>query len=260
MKETKAVLVSTKAGVTEILLNRPDYLNAVNGDMVDDLDAALDNAEQDPTCRVVIITGSGRAFCAGSDVAALRRMNSGNGLEHISKLVAVIEKIEKMRVPVLAAINGPCMGGGLEIALACTMRVASESALLGLPEVRIGVIPGAGGIERLRREIGFGRAAKVILTGKVFTARQALELDIVQEIVPYGQAVNAAKDLAKNMLRAAPGALEAAKHCLYSTRDMEMESGISYSMNKFCELLDTDDKAEGIDAFLEKRDPAFRGS
>lgn len=259
MSEFETIRLHKNGSCLEITLDRPESLNAIDERLVDDLDRALDRAEADDDCRVVIVTGAGRAFCAGSDIAALGGLDSKRGLEHVTRLTAVIGRLETLRQPVIAAVNGPCFGGGLEIALGCTLRVAVESARFGLPEVKIGVIPGAGGMERLQRLIGFGRTAHLALTGRGVEAKQAEAMGMIDIVCPDGEALQAARDLAAGMLACAPLALRAAKQCLYAARDTSVEDAVDHSMRECCKLFDTKDKAEGVAAFLEKRKPRFKG-
>jgi enoyl-CoA hydratase/carnithine racemase len=227
--------------------------------MVEELEDALGRAADDEACRVLILTGAGRAFCAGSDISTIASMNSKQGFAHLARLTRIVERLETLRMPVIAAINGACLGGGLELALGCTLRVATESAVLGLPETKIGLIPGAGGMERLRAAIGFSRAAQMTLTGEPVNSIQAHELGLVCSICPDGEALKAATAMARPILQGAPMAVEAAKRCLYATRGMEVARGAEYSMHECCLLFDTRDKTEGAKAFLRKRTPKFSG-
>lgn len=259
MSSLETVSLDVGAEIFVLSLNRPENLNAINAQLLQELDKALALAEQNPACRVLVLTGEGRAFCAGSDLSSIAAMNSRQGFEHCRRLTELIRRMETMRMPLIAAINGPCLGGGMELALGCTLRVASESATLGLPETRIGVIPGAGGIERLSSIIGFGRAAHMVLTGEPVNAVQAHEMGLVSAVCPDHEALDAARALAAPILKGSPLAVEAAKRCLYATRGMEAARGTEYSMHECCLLFDTKDKAEGVQAFLQKRSPKFSG-
>jgi enoyl-CoA hydratase/carnithine racemase len=257
----EAIRVEKKIeGVLVVRLDRPQSLNAINEQLVSDLGRMLQVAEADTGCRVLILTGAGRAFCAGSDLSALGGMDARRGFEHVSRLAALVDGLERLRQPVIAAINGACFGGGLELALGCTLRVACESAGLGLPETKVGVVPGAGGVERLQRLVGFGRTARMVMTGERLTAQGALDTGLVDAVCADGDELDTALELADAMLEAAPLALESAKRCLYATRDMEVVRGTEYSMHECCLLFDTRDKSEGVRAFLEKRKPEFKGS
>jgi enoyl-CoA hydratase/carnithine racemase len=259
VSDQQTIKLEPRAEIFELTLHRPEALNAINGQLLDEFERVLYSVEQDEACRVLVLTGSGRAFCAGSDLSSIAAMDSRQGFEHCRKLTALIHRLETLRVPVIAAINGACLGGGMELALGCTLRVASESAMLGLPETRIGVIPGAGGIERLGSIAGFGRAAHMVLTGEPVNAIQAHEMGLVSTVCPDGEALEAARALAKQILMGAPLAVEAAKRCLYATRGMDAVRGTEYSMHECCLLFDTKDKAEGSQAFLDKRSPKFSG-
>jgi enoyl-CoA hydratase len=253
------VMLDKRGDITVMTMNRPESLNAISREMVEEIETALAEVQDDPGCRVLVLTGAGDAFCAGMDIGLMDAMGPIEARDLISRLLASIITLEYMRQPVIAAINGACFGGGLELALGCTLRVACESARLGLPEARIGLIPGAGGVERLPRVIGLGRASEMIMTGKTVTARWAHDVGLVNEVCSDDETVARAEKLAAKMLANAPLAVEATKRCLYSTRDLPLERGAEYSLQECCLLFDTADKKEGARAFLEKREPRFTG-
>ncbi|RLB40670.1 MAG: crotonase [Deltaproteobacteria bacterium] len=248
-----------KDGVGFLLLNRPEVRNAFNQVMIDEIRESLECIRKDKEIRVLIVTGAGKAFQAGADIAELRRMSPLELLRWNDGIVRINAALESLPQPVIAAINGAAMGGGLELALACTIRVMEESAKIGLPEVKLGIIPGTGGTIRLPRLIGIGRAAKLILTGDPIGAKDALELGLVDEIVPDGSVLKAAEDLARRIISNAPIAVELAKDAIMIGRDLPIEHAVQYSQKNCVACFSTEDMKEGTSAFLEKRKPRFVG-
>ncbi len=183
----ETIIVERKAGIGYLTLNRPKVFNAISEQMIREMKKAVEELNQDPTVGVVIITGAGKAFQSGADIQELSRMSPLEILRWNQGIVENLEALEKMRQPVIAAINGYALGGGLELALACTLRVAAESAKMGVPEVKIGILPGAGGTQRLPRLIGKGLAAEIILTGEPIDAREAFRIGLVNRVVPDDQ-------------------------------------------------------------------------
>lgn len=246
-KEDKSVIIT---------INRPESLNALNAKTIQELSSALDGLNEDASCRVIILTGSGeKSFVAGADIKEF----SDFGREKAEELSRsghqkLFDKIENMTKPVIAAINGFALGGGLELAMACHIRYASENAKLGLPEVTLGLIPGYGGTQRLPKLVGKGMANEMIFSAKMVSAQRAKETGLVNEVYPIEELLTKTKELAHLIARNSPMAISRAVHAVnLSDTDKGFETEISY----FGELFDLDDKKEGVSAFLEKRKPEF---
>lgn len=259
MQPYETILVEKKDGLGYLTLNRPAVMNAFNQQLIDEFRSALVEIDRDESVRVLVITGAGKAFQAGADIAELAAMSPLALLRWNEGVVRINAGLEKLRQPVIAAINGAALGGGLELALACTLRIAATSAKLGLPEVKLGIIPGAGGTQRLPRLVGKGRAAKMILTGEVVSAGEAREIGLVEQVVPDGEVVQAAEDLARRILANAPVAVEMAKDAMEIGRDLPLEQAVQYSQKNCVTCFSTQDMREGTSAFLEKRKPCFQG-
>ena len=247
-------------GIAVITVNRPDKLNALNADTVRQLDARLREARGDDAIRVIILTGAGeKAFVAGADIAELSRMGPIDGVAVSREGQATFRMMEAMPKPVIGVINGFALGGGLELALACHIRIASTRAKFGLPEVKLGIIPGYGGTIRLPRLVGRGRALEMMLTGEMIDAEEAYRIGLVNRIAEPDALLDTARDLARKMIANGPiaiaMALESVDHGMSSTIDdvQTLES------NLFGLLASTDDMREGMKAFLEKRRAEFRG-
>ncbi len=259
MQSYETVLVETRDGLGYLTLNRPSVMNAFNQQLIDEFRSALAEIDRDENMRVLIITGAGKAFQAGADIAELSTMSPLALLRWNEGIVRINAGLEKLRQPVIAAMNGAALGGGLELALACTLRIAAASAKLGLPEVKLGIIPGTGGTQRLPRLIGKGRAAQMILTGEVISAGEAREIGLVEQVVPDGEAVHAAEELARRILVNAPVAVEMAKDAIEIGQNLPLEQAVQYSQKNCVTCFSTQDMREGTSAFLEKRKPCFQG-
>ena len=259
MNSYKTIRFDKKEGIGYLTLNRPEVRNAFNQEMIDELREVLALINKDAEIRILIITGAGKAFQAGADIAELRVMTPLEILRWNEGIVRINADLEKLRQPVIAAINGAAMGGGLELAISCTLRVIVESAKLAVPEVRLGIIPGTGGTQRLPRLIGKGRAAELLLTGDMVNAREAHQMGLVNRVVPDGQAVPAAEELAQRIMANAPIAVEMAKDALEIGKDLPLEHSVQYSQKNCITCFSTEDMKEGMTAFLEKRKANFRG-
>jgi enoyl-CoA hydratase len=241
--------------VATITLHRPEALNALNSAMFDDLERVFAEVAHQREIRAILLTGSGeRAFAAGADIRELVATNSASGRALSERGQQVFTQIERCGKPVIACINGVALGGGCELALACTLRIASESGQLGLPEAKLGLIPGYGGTQRLARLIGRGAALRMMLTAQSVNAIEALRLGLVSEVVPPANLMDRGRALAETIANMAPmavaGILEAVQA---DEEDFRTETRI------FARLCDTVDKHEGLTAFLEKRSPAWQG-
>jgi enoyl-CoA hydratase len=244
--------------IAVITIDRPDALNALNADLLFELSAAFDLAEADYNVRALIITGTGRAFIAGADIANLQNLSDVFGGREASLTgQELTNALAAMPFPTIAAINGFALGGGLELALACDLRVASKTARLGLPEVGLGLIPGYGGTQRLPRLIGQGRALELILTGRHVTADEALQMGLVNRVVD--DALETAKELAAQTLKNAPIALGLAKEAVVRGLDVTLTQGLEIEADLFGMVTTTEDMKEGTAAFLEKRAADFKG-
>lgn len=245
-----------------VTVNRPDKLNALNATVIAELDKAFTELSQREQVRAIILTGAGRAFVAGADIAEIAEASEGPaGLEALSQVgTRVFTKIERLNKPVIAAINGFALGGGLELALACHVRVASEGAKFGLPEAKLGLIPGYGGTQRLPRLIGTGRAMQMILTGGMIDAATAAQYGLVNAVYPVEALLDVAKSIAKEMIANGPLALAHAIDVVAKGAGMAMDDALALESRHFGELGRTADMREGTKAFLEKRPPAFKGA
>ena len=259
MGSYKTIRLEQKEGIGYLTLNRPEVRNAFNQEMIDELQEALRVIDKDEEIRVLIITGAGKAFQAGADIAELSLMAPMDILRWNEGIVRINGSLEKLRQPVIAAINGAAMGGGLELAISCTLRIMAESAKMALPEVKLGIIPGTGGTQRLPRLIGKGLAAELLLTGDVITAKDANRVGLVNRVVPDGETVKAAEELARKIMSNAPVAVEMAKDALEIGKDLPLEHAVQYSQKNCVTCFSTKDMKEGMNAFLEKRKPNFLG-
>jgi enoyl-CoA hydratase len=249
---------SIENNIALITIQRPEALNALNDELIYEISIAVSLAEADYNVRALIITGTGRAFIAGADIANLSNLSDVYmGREAALSGQELMNSIAALSFPTIAAINGFALGGGLELALACDLRVASPAARLGLPEVGLGLIPGYGGTQRLPRLIGLGRAMDLILTGRHINADEALQLGLVNRVAE--DALQTAKDLAQLTLKNAPIALGLAKEATVRGLDMTLSQGLEIEADMFGMVITTEDMKEGTAAFLEKRKAEFKG-
>lgn len=255
------VRVETRDGIRTLTVDRPEKLNALNTAVLDVLDARIAEAGADETLRCLILTGAGeKAFIAGADIGELVKLTPLSGREHARRGQALLDRLENLPIPSIAAINGFAYGGGLELALACTLRVASENAKMGLPETSLGILPGYGGTQRLTRLLGKARAAELILTSeKGTTAAEAWRLGLVNRVVPAGQALAAATDLALAIAKNGPVACRYALEAIRRGAEMPLAEGLAYEATLFGLCASTEDMKEGMTAFLEKRPARFTG-
>ncbi len=243
-----------------VTIDRPEKLNALNREVIDGLEAALDRARSDVEVSAVVITGAGpKAFVAGADIAELATMTPVTGRRHALRGQAVFARLENLGKPVIAAINGFALGGGCELALACTLRVAAENAKLGQPEVKLGILPGYGGSQRLARIVGEGRAMEICLTGEPITAAEAFRIGLVNRVVPPGEALAAAREIAGKIVANAPLAVAFTMDAIHHGLDLPLEDGLELEATLFGVCASTADMREGMSAFLEKRPPRFEG-
>jgi enoyl-CoA hydratase len=254
------LLLERDGAVAIVTFNRPAVLNALNAQTIAELRHVLLELQADDGVRVVVLTGSGeKAFVAGADINELARQTPASGRDLARSGQAVIDLIETLGKPVIAAINGFALGGGCELAMACTLRIAAENARLGQPEINLGIIPGYGGTQRLPRLVGKGRALELLLTGAPVNAAEALRIGLVNRVVPAGELMTAVRSLASSLARQAPIAmryiLEAVNHGL----EMPTADGLHLEATLFGLVAASDDMREGTRAFIEKRKPEFTG-
>ena len=245
-------------GVALVTIDRPDVLNALSFDLLDDLAGTLADLDADRGCRAIVITGSGtRAFAAGADIRELVAQTPVSLL--VEDRFAVWERIAATRTPLIAAVRGFALGGGCELAMACDLIVAGDDAQFGQPEIDLGVMPGAGGTQRLTRAIGRARAMDLVLTGRRITAREAEAAGLVSRVVPADETVDAALDLAATIAAKAPVAVLAAKEAVRLAEELPLSAGLRHERRAFFALFASDDQSEGMSAFVEKRRPEWKG-
>jgi enoyl-CoA hydratase len=249
--------VSDRIGT--ITVHRPDKLNALNSATIDELDAAIDSLVSSPEVDGIILTGAGRAFVAGADIAELAALDSNGAFALSRRGQAVFAKFEASHKPVIAAVNGFALGGGCELAMACHVRIAGDLAKFGQPEVKLGFIPGYGGTQRLQRLVGPGQAAQLLLTGEIIDAGEAARIGLVNRVVPAAELMSVTEGILKQMLANAPQAIAAILDAVRRAVDAPPSSLFDLESANFSSLADTDDAREGTSAFLGKRTPRFTG-
>lgn len=245
-------------GVALVILDRPAVLNALNFDLLDELAAALESLDADPSCRAIVITGAGdRAFAAGADIRELAEQTP-TSLAADGRFGAW-DRVAAIGLPLIAAVRGFALGGGCELAMACDMIVAAEDATFGQPEIRLGVMPGAGGTQRLTRAVGKARAMELILTGRTMTSQEAEAHGLITRIVPAEATVDAALELAGRIAAMPPLAVRAAKAAILDSAERSLGDGLAREREAFFRLFDTQDQAEGMAAFTQERPPVWSG-
>lgn len=259
--EQEPVLLERNGHIATIKLNRPDELNAFNYAALEKLGEITDQLQlESKDIRVVIVAAEGRAFCAGADLKERRTLNEQQTRRNVRKIRDVFTAIERLPQPTIAAINGYAFGGGFELALACDFRYAVQSAMMGLTEVSLGIIPGAGGTQRLSRLIGPSKAKELILTARKITAQTALELGVLNGIAEsQEQLIDQATTLANEILGNAPLAVYQAKYAIDKGSSVDLQTGLDLESKAYEVIIPTKDRLEALDAFREKRKPVFRG-
>ena len=254
------VLYDKADGVAVLTVNRPRSLNALSHATLVEIDAAIQEAAADDAVRGVVVTGAGeKAFVAGADISEMGNLSPLQAEQYSRLGQGVMNRIENLGKPVIAAVNGFALGGGCELAMACTLRVAAESAHFGLPEVKLGIIPGFGGTQRLARLVGKGRALQLILTAATIDAREAWRIGLVNEVVGPGQLMEQAHAVLRQILANAPIGIRMAMAAVHNGTEVGLNAGLAMERANFSICVGTDDQREGTSAFLAKRAPAFRG-
>lgn len=254
------ILFEIRDGIAFLTLNRPKVLNALNADTLEELHSAIQTIRDDASIRAALLTGAGeKAFAAGADIQELAQVNSIDGRDLALRGQAVFRSIETCGKPVIACINGFALGGGCELALACTLRIAGENARLGQPEVKLGLIPGYGGTQRLARLVGKGVALQMILTAEMLSAADALRVGLVNEVVAPDQLLTRAEAIARTIAGMAPLAVRYCLEAVDRGYDLSLEEALSLEAALFGLCCGTADKAEGTAAFLSKRAPVWGG-
>jgi enoyl-CoA hydratase len=260
MSYTTLLVGHKEDGIGLITINRPDKLNALNAEVIGELDAAITAFDADPTVLGLIITGAGeKAFVAGADIAELAKAAPVEARAVGVRGQRVFSRLEGFRGPVIAAVNGFALGGGCELALACHVRIASDNARLGTPEVKLGLMCGYAGTQRLPRLVGRGRALEMLLSGEMVDANEALRIGLVNRVVPRAELMNTATELMKKMIANAPLSLQYTIESVNAGLDMSFEDAQDHEATLFGVLCATADKVEGTRAFLEKRPAKFTG-
>lgn len=254
------LLLDITDGLARLTVNRPDKLNALNGTVIGELGDAATELEQDPAVRAVILTGAGsKAFVAGADISELAGQDPLEGKARALRGQRVFRQLERLGKPVIAAVNGFALGGGCELAMACHIRIASENAKFGQPEVKLGIGPGYGGSVRLPRLVGRGRALEVLLTGQMIDAQEAWRIGLVNRVVPADQLLPESEALARTIMEQGPQAVRAVLELVDAGYDMAQDDALLLEANLFGLLSATADMREGTAAFLAKRPPRFEG-
>jgi enoyl-CoA hydratase len=254
------VLYDLKDGVARLTIHRPEKLNALDRETVQALGRHLERAGGDAAVGVVIVTGAGdKAFVAGADIGELAAQTPVEGASYARAGQEVFTRLERLGKPSIAAINGYALGGGLELALACTLRVAAEGARLGLPETGLAIIPGYGGTQRLGRLVGRGKALEMILTGEPIDATEAHRIGLVNRVVPAHDLLSSAESLARTLLGRGPVALRCAMQAILDGLDTPLQQGLGLEATLFGLTCATEDMREGTRAFLDKRKPVYKG-
>lgn len=268
MNDDQVLKIDKDNQITFLILNRPKVMNALSTELLKAILSACEQISLDAETRVAVITGSGtKVFCAGADLAERKGMSEGQVIDYLNLIQKTMLAIECLPQPVIAAINGSAFGGGTELALACDLRVMTEEAVLRLTEVRLGIIPGAGGTQRLPRLIGKSRAKDIILSARAVAAREALDIGLVHKVVPaasandaeHGELLNQVRLWAREIAMAAPLSLKAAKWAIDQGFDRDLNAGLALETKAYIQLLSTKDRLEGLAAFAEKREPVYTG-
>jgi enoyl-CoA hydratase len=259
MMPYKYIVTETAERIGIVKINRPDVYNAVNVEAILEIEQAMNELNDDKNVQVIIITGEGKAFVSGSDISRLKNLDAIGAREYSQIGQRVLSYIENMEKPVIAAVNGFALGSGCELAMACDIRIASEKAKFGQPEVKLGLIPGHAGTQRLARLVGVGKAKELIFTGDMIDAQEALRIGLVNQVVSPDTLIEEAQGLAKKIMEVSPTAMRIAKTVINRGVDANLTTANSYETEAFSILFSTEEAKEGMAAFLEKRSPNWAG-
>lgn len=257
--EFENIIFKSENKIAEIIINRPKVLNALNAKTLDELELIIEVIEKDQQIQAVVVTGSGdKAFVAGADISELEILDAPNGKAFSQRGQNIFNRLAGLDKPVIAAVNGYALGGGCELALACHIRIASENANFGLPEVKLGVIPGYGGTQRIARLIGMSMATELVLTGNIINAQEALRVGLVNKVVPAEELQSNVKKLVQTILSRGPIAVKRALYAITYGLQSDLTTGLEIEASLFGDVCGTEDKKEGTRAFLEKRTANFQ--
>jgi len=256
------IILERTGNIGKITFNRPKVLNAYSKALASELTEALKELEKDDSVRVIVITGAGRAFMAGADINMVNGWSSSGSVEKVKEALDEMFKpnmMKEMAKPIIAAVNGFAFGMGCEIAMGCDFRIAAERAQFGQPEIKIGIIPGGGGTQRLFHLVGGTKAMEMLTTGDPITAQEAHRIGLVNKVVPDDKLWEAVEALVARLVDKSPIGLDYIKKCVYVGGEMPIRKGLDYEVDLFCKILTTEDAKEGTKAFLEKRKPQYKG-
>ncbi len=256
----KYLLYEKQGAIAYLTVNRPDQMNILTLALQEEMFSALDVIEGDEELRVLVLTGAGeKAFMAGADIKELQARDFIVARQQTQRRQQLYNRFSEMKIPVIAAINGFAFGAGLELILACTLRIAGEEASIGALEINLAIIPGEGGTQRLPRLVGFGRAMEMVLTGVPINAKEAYRIGLVNKVVPKEELMNAARETAHSLALKAPVALQCAKEAVNRSMEVGLYEGLAHESYLHAYTCATEDKEEGISAFLQKRKPVYKG-
>lgn len=259
MADYETLIVEDRGPVRVVTINRPDVLNALNAQVVGELSALVEATADATDVRALVLTGAGKAFVAGADISAMAEMTPEQALEFAGRGHALAEMLGTLRVPVIAAVNGFALGGGCELALACDFIYASEKAKFGQPEVKLGVIPGFGGTQRLLRRVGLARALELCVTGDMIDAAEALRIGLANKVLPVDKLLDEAVAAAERACACGPLAVAKVKEVIHAGADEPLDGANQMEQEAFASLFATADQSEGMAAFIGKRPPEFKG-
>jgi enoyl-CoA hydratase len=251
------LVVTQEDGYAVMRLNRPEVMNALNASLMENLVQSLEEMDRDPNVRCIILTGDEKAFAAGADIVEMAEATAVEML--VRDQFARWDRIRKIKKPLIAAVSGYALGGGCELAMMCDIILAAETARFGQPEINIGVIPGAGGTQRLTRAVGKARAMELILTGRMISSEEALKAGLINKVIPAETLMDEAYSLARAIASKPPLAVQLAKEAILKCLDGSLEAGLEFERKNFYLLFASDDQKEGMKAFMEKRKPSWKG-
>lgn len=257
--ENESIILDIKEKIATLYLNRENVLNSINRELLFNLKEKIEQIRFDKNVRVLVITGKGKAFCSGADLKERITLSELEIKEFIYNIRETFNKIANFPKPVIAAINGVALGGGTELALATDIRIISENSKMGLTETKLGIIPGAGGTQRLTRLIGYGKAKELIFTGRIVDAKEALEIGLVNKVTKQETLLEECYNIAQMICENAPIAIEQAKKAINKGCEVDIETGLAFETEAYQTCIYTQDRIEGLKAFQEKRKPEYKG-